>query len=152
MRIPFGPRTLASVWILPSTPLSLNSRAFQPKLQMLAAVSAMAPPPGLVGPLTRVAAIVRLVDLRRRLGKALDDAQVSIGRFAEHFQRRLIAFALVRGYGFIDAVEFDHDDALGNPRLVGLCRVAACQKASAGGSDCRTRELGVGSQCIWIGN
>src|SRR5262245_44129772 len=135
MRIPFGPRTLASVWILPSTPLSLNSRAFQPKLQMLAAVSAMAPPPGL-----------------GRLGKALDDAQVSIGRFAEHFQRRLIAFALVRGYGFIDAVEFDHDDALGNPRLVGLCRVAACQKASAGGSDCRTRELGVGSQCIWIGN
>src|SRR5260221_1831233 len=41
--VPLRPAPSASVYVLPSTPLSLKSRALQPKLQMLDAINAIAP-------------------------------------------------------------------------------------------------------------
>src|SRR3954470_17092484 len=42
MTVPFLPRTSASEWVLASTPASAKSGAFQPKLQILDGMTAMA--------------------------------------------------------------------------------------------------------------
>src|SRR5712691_1429120 len=43
--VPLSPRTSVSEYVLPSTPASAKSRAFQPKLQMPGRLSAIAVPP-----------------------------------------------------------------------------------------------------------
>src|SRR5262252_10932928 len=133
--VPFGPRTSSRVQTLPSTPLSSKSRAFQPKLQMLVAVSAIAASPLVTG-----------------LRQPLDDPHIPIGGLAEHLQRGLIALAVVGGHGLFHAVELDHDHALGDPRLVRFRGVAAREKAPAGGGNGGTRELRVSRQCVRIRN
>src|SRR5262249_62032162 len=85
---PSVPRPSSRVQSLSSTPLSLNSRACQPKSQMLVALSAITASPCVTG-----------------LCQALDDPHVPLGGLAEHFQRRLIALAVMGGHGLFHAVE-----------------------------------------------
>ena len=58
----------------------------------------------------------------------LDDTQVAVGGIAQHFQRRLVALAVMGGGGALDAVELDDDHGLGEHGLVRLCRRGAGQK------------------------
>jgi hypothetical protein len=46
------------------------------------------------------------------LGLALDNANIAIGAVIEGFQRGLVAVAVVRFLGLLDAVEFDDDAPL----------------------------------------
>src|SRR5712671_3230483 len=50
MSVPFGPRTSASEWILPSTPFNAKSRALQPKAQMPVLLNAIMRPPHIEQP------------------------------------------------------------------------------------------------------
>src|SRR5580700_8978344 len=84
--------------------------------------------------------------------KPFDDADVALRAAAEHFQRGLIARAVMGGGGLFDAVEFDDDDALHDALLIGFCGVAASNEFAAAGGDCRPGELGVFGQSVRIGN
>src|SRR5713101_6841860 len=83
---------------------------------------------------------------------AFDDAQVALGGLAEHLERGLIALAVVGRDSALDAVELDHNHALGNPGLVRFRRVPAGQEAPACGGNGRSRELRVGGERIRIGD
>src|SRR5204863_1756788 len=56
----------------------------------------------------------------------------------------------MRGGGLLDAVEFDDDDALQEPGLIGFRRRAPRQKPPASRLDRRTGELGVARQSVGI--
>src|SRR5208282_4896185 len=85
------------------------------------------------------------------LCQAFDDAQIALGGLAEHLERGLIAVAVVRRNGAINAVELDHDDALGHSGLIGFRRVCARQEAPAGGGYGWASELGVGGERLRVG-
>src|SRR5277367_1278044 len=72
-----------------------------------------------------------------------DDAQVALAGIAEHFERGLIARAVVRRRGLFDALELDQNGALLEAFFVGFCRGAARQKTAAAGCNRGPRELGV---------
>src|SRR2546422_4893452 len=72
-----------------------------------------------------------LTDLQFMSTDAFAEAHVPLGGVAEHAQRFLVAGAVVRGDGALEAVEFHHHRALVDPVLVGLRRHAAYEEAPA---------------------
>src|SRR3989442_10712242 len=59
-----------------------------------------------------------LTDLQFMSTDAFDEAHVALGGVAERAQRFLVAGAVVRGDGALEAVEFHHHRALVDPVLV----------------------------------
>jgi hypothetical protein len=64
----------------------------------------------------------------RRLRKRFDDANVALGGIAQHLQCGLIGGTIVRGDGFLHAVEFEHDDTLDYSLFVSFDGVARARK------------------------
>jgi Putative cyclase len=81
---------------------------------------------------------------------SFDDPDVPLRGVAELFERGLIARAVVRRGGLGDAVELDHDHALGEPGLVGLRWHTAHEEAAAPGLDGGRRELRIRGQRVGI--